>query len=264
MIDYSELEKKLKNFRKNLISYKKIWSDLLTDLNRKELKEKEEKLHSKLTQTYGALAGYIHGMAGYVKKIYAGIQVDIFMTALLPYQYVEEKQWAIEASIQCLDKAIGGCQYAKSVEKKSDQIIIHKGGYLDGWLIIIRILRESKKKIFIRDRYLNEEIFSIIEGLNPKIDINLLIQKEPYKEKSTLKLIYSKYRRSKNNVEIRELAKKQFHSREIIVDENKGYDLTFSIKDVGHTEGRIHMIKRSHLPNTIVDFNKDWKLATKI
>ncbi|MFQ5721328.1 MAG: hypothetical protein ACE5GI_02390, partial [Candidatus Aminicenantales bacterium] len=110
----------------------------------------------------------------------------------------------------------------------------------EGWLIIIKIFKEAKRTIWIQDRYINEEIFSIVKALNPSIDIKILIQKELYREKETLKLIYNKYKEAEGNVVIRELTSKQFHSREIIIDRQKGYDLTFSIKDVGKADGRIH------------------------
>jgi len=129
---------------------------------------------------------------------------------------------------------------------------------------IIKIFKEAKRTICIRDRYINEEIFSIVEALNPSIDIKMLIQKEPYREKETLKLIYNKYKATKGNVEIRELTSKQFHSSEIIVDGQKGYDLTFSIKDVGNTDGRIHMIKSSNLSDALIRFKSNWKMASSL
>lgn len=104
MIDYSELEKRFKKFRKKLIVYRGIWKKVRIGIGGKELREKEENLCSELTQTYGELAGYIHGMAGYVKKIYAGVQTDIFILALNPNIHILEKDWGIISSIQCLDK----------------------------------------------------------------------------------------------------------------------------------------------------------------
>ncbi|NIM91369.1 MAG: hypothetical protein GTO17_10535 [Candidatus Aminicenantes bacterium] len=106
MIDYSEIEKKFKQFRRQLLEYRDLCECLNNNQFNKEIIEKEEKMRSKLTQTYGALAGFIHGMAGYVEKVYAGVQTDIFMLALYPIKVLtSDKRWGIEASLQCLDKA---------------------------------------------------------------------------------------------------------------------------------------------------------------
>lgn len=265
MGNYSDLEQRFLKFRRGLVKYKQIYEPVRAGIADAEFIKEEEKLRSLLTQTYGELAGHIHGMAGYVEKIYLGVRADIFMLALTPNIYnVAEKSWGIDSSIQCLDKAIGGCRYARSVEVKKEQIVIHKGAVLDGWLIIIKMFQEAKKKIYIRDRYLNEEVFPIIEKLDSKIDVKAIIMKEKYKDKTNLELIYKKYQKMKNNVEIRELERNKFHRREIIIDEQKGYWFDFSIKDVGLNDGTIHKIKDSNLSNAISTFNKDWNLASKL
>ena len=123
MGNYLELEQKFLKFRRGLVKYKQIYEPVLSGIADAEFIKEEEKLRSLLTQTYGELAGHIHGMAGYVEKIYAGVRTDIFMLALNPnIYYVDEKSWGIDSSIQCLDKAIGGCRYARSVEVKKEQI----------------------------------------------------------------------------------------------------------------------------------------------
>jgi len=276
--DYLSLEKSFRLFRKEIINYR----DLLIRYYGKTafnaivmsgkippaILNKMDLLKSKLSQKYGVLAANIHGMGGYVELPHGGKQIDIFMTAFFPISTgnYDFTHWAISASIQCLDKAIGSCQYARSneIERKGNQICIHRGAIIPGFLEILNIFKEARKNIFIRDRYISAELISMIDTLSRIISVKMLIQREKYQDKPSLKLVYDKYRQQNNNVEIRDIPKSMFHSRKIVIDEQRSYELTFSIKDVGICEGTIFILNEKNTNTSITEFKSDWNSGTPI
>ncbi len=265
MIDYMELELKLQRFLKRLKKYEKIYFDLieLEDENEK-LVNQEKRLREKLTIEYGELHPYIEKISGYCSVIWGGKKVDVFLAALDPRLDRDNfiKSTGFEFSTQCLHKAIGGCRYERSIEETDDEIIIEKGAIFQGFQVIRKIFKKAKKIIRIQDRYLNADIFDFIEELDKDINIEILVQKESYSGKAALKRIYSSYRNTENNVEIRECEKDKFHSRKILIDDNEGYNPDFTLQHIGVNESYLHKIK--DVKKAKKGFDKLWLTATPL
>lgn len=278
MLDWLTLEKEFTKFKKEILRYQdlllKSYGDTATSalqailsksISPDSLREIAT-LRTKLTQKYGSLAGNIHGMAGYVEKTIGGSSIDIFMTAFHTFSSDNFRHFhrAIDESIQCLDKAIGACQRARldEVERKGNQVCINKGARIPGYREILTILKEAKSHLDIIDRYSDATLIEMAETLPLSVSTRILIMKESYKEKSELRLFFSKYKQHKNNIEIREISKKAFHSRQIIIDEQKVYELTFSIKDVGNSNGVIVLLDEKSRIQSLRQFVLDWNSAT--
>lgn len=227
------------------------------------LYEEERKIRNKLTKEYGELQADIHGMAGYNKMTIAGSSFDIFLTALDPrLKGNPTKNYGIDYSIQCLNKAIGSCRNALKVVKTDDQIIIKKGAQLQGLLEIRKILKKAEKEICIQDRYINVDIFNFIEEIDKNVKIRIVIKKENYSGKSMLELGYKHYREVERNVEIRECEQKEFHSRKIIIDGKDSYNLDFTFQDIGKTESCLSKIKNTK--ESKEEFETLWSLTTTL
>ncbi len=266
MTDYSKLELRLKNFLRQLERYRNIYIRLMKRSGYETnngLYEEERKIRNKLTKEYGELQADIHGMAGYNEMTIAGRIFDIFLTALDPR--LEEnpaKNYGIDYSIQCLNKAIGSCRNARKVVKTDDQIIIKKGAQLQGLLEIRKILKKAEKEICIQDRYIKVDIFDFIEEIDKNVKIRIVIKKEKYSGKPMLKKGYKIYRDVEKNVEIRECEQKEFHSRKIIIDGKDGYNPDFTLQDIGKTESCLSKIK--NIKASKEEFETLWSIATTL
>lgn len=249
MTDYSLLESRLKKFRNKFEGYRELCNKILNhpDSPKRDtnLVKEERKMRGKLEEGYGELQADIHGMAGYNVLDIRGKELDIFLSALDPRLDKSNfiKFLGLDFSIQCLNKAIGSCRYAKSVKETDDEIIIEKGAAYRGLLVLRKIFNKANKSIIIQDRYLSADIFNFIDEIDKRIDIRILVKAEGYNQKSMLKAVYEKYKNNYNNVEIRELTQKQFHPRKWIIDDTKGYIPDFTLQDIGKSESIIKKIK---------------------
>lgn len=268
MTDYSTLEKRFIRFLHKLEKYRKFYIDLIRLPNEKQdinLFDTERKMRNGLEQEYGELQADIHGMAGYVALDIRGKQLDVFLSALDPRLDKNNfiKNLGLEYSIQTINKAIGSCKYAsKSVEKTENQIIIKKRATVQGLLEIRKILKTAKKSILIQDRYLSADIFDFIEEIDKNVKIRIIIKKENYSGKSMLKSVYKNYQSVEKNVHIRECEQKKFHSRKILIDDKEGYNLDFTIQDVGKNESYLNKIK--DVKTSKKEFENLWSTATPL
>ncbi len=263
MTNYVELELKFQGFLQKLKEYKEIYFNLIKqDEENEKLVNIENRMREELTIEYGELHPYIERIAGFCSVIWGGKKVDVFLAALDPRLDGSNfiKSTGFEFSIQCLYKAIGGCRYERTIEETDDEIIIEKGAIFEGLQVIRKILTKTKRIIRIQDRYLNADIFDFINELNKDINIEILVQKEPYSAKAALKRIYISYRKTENNVEIRECEKNKFHSRKILIDDKEGYNPDFTLQDIGKNESYLHKIKG--VGTSKIEFDKLWQAAT--
>jgi len=264
--DYSKLELKFERFLHQFEKYRSIYIKFLEtsdcDTNC-DLYEEQRKLGNQLSKQYGELQANIHGMAGYNELIIHGVKHNIFLSALSPITKNNTiKNHSIEYSIQCLNKAIGSCRHAKKVNHTDDQIIISKGAEYQGILEIRRIFKEAKKKLCIQDRYLSADIFHHIEEIDTNVKIKIIIKKENYPAKAMLKSVYNKYQSVKQNVKIREYKQEEFHSRIILIDDNKGYSPDFSLRDIGKNTS--YLSKIQDIKKSTKDFKNLWSIATPL
>lgn len=267
MIDYSELEKKFQDFLAKLEDYNELYRRVLnhpgSPKRDAELVRKEKELRKELEQMYGELEADIHGMAGYVEFEIVDRKRNIFLSAFDPrldkQNYI--KNLGLEYAIQCINKAIGSCRHAESVKRTDEQIIIKKGATFQGVLELRKILRKAKKTLDIQDRYLNGDIFGFIEEINQDVKIRIIIAKK-YSGKAALGQIYKRYLEQAENVEIREILNREFHSRKIIIDNEVGYNLDFTFQDVGRSESFINTIK--DIDSVKKEFDVLWSKSTPL
>lgn len=263
MPDFMELEKRFIGFRDRLEDYRKLCVIIVgdhDDLDIDKICEEERELRNSLSCEYGELQADIHGMAGYNMVIWAGRNIDIFLSALDPKMERGNliKAYCLEAALQCINKAIGSCKHAKQVARTDKQIIISKGARLQGLVELRNILSRAKKQLCIQDRYINADIFDFADELKDEVVIKIITQKEPYKGKPLLRTFYGEYGANRNNLQIRDCQQNEFHSRKILIDEAEGYMADFSLKDVGKNESYLNILSKPMLDEAINEFAKLW------
>ncbi len=249
MPDFYELEKRFVAFRDKLEIYRTLYINILRFPDGAETPkryEEERGLRDLLTCEYGELQADIHGMAGYNMITIAGMQLDIFLSALDPRLEKDNliKRHGIEYAFQCINKAIGSCRYAKQVVRTEEQIIIKKGARSQGLMELRNLLSKAEKQVCIQDRYINADIFNLLDEIKDDVVIKIIIQKEFYKGKKALSAIYEEYRAKSSNIHIRHCEQKEFHSRKMLIDEEEGYLLDFTLQDIGKNESYLNRIAK--------------------
>lgn len=215
--------KKLKRFRQNQIRV----GDTGTS---KSL----EKLREELIRTSARLRRVIAPPDGTFVIEQMGVAFDIFDGAFMKpvYPWGIPTQWhtAVNLLIQKTIEAIGRLE-AVQVSQLPQEAVYPSGKLYDAYKDIKDILTAATKKLIIVDPYVDSTLFTMLESVQPKVQIQILTRKMG----SDFQLVGQKFKGQREKaqqgkLEIRKSGK--LHDRFIVADE-KAFQIGASIKDAG-------------------------------
>lgn len=139
----------------------------------------------------------------------------------------------------------------------SSEAVIDEGQYYDVLKIVIDICAQAQKSITIIDRYVFDDILSLLPRDKEKLTIKILTKEISNK----FKVLGTAFQKQHKNLSIRKAD--VFHARFIIIDEKKYYQLDSSIDK--HLGKRITTYRHIQKPQSIekIDqvFEKNWNKA---
>ncbi|WP_432359182.1 hypothetical protein [Sporosarcina sp. UB5] len=125
------------------------------------------------------------------------------------------------------------------------------------YLRVKELFCDANKKIQLIDPYINEMLFTLIQELDPKINIQVITDKL----QGDSEIQYKALKKERGNLEVRK--SKDNHDRYLILDEKKVYLLGSSINSIGNKASTIVPIEHKFVEKQIIDyFNLSWNKRT--
>ena len=134
---------------------------------------------------------------------------------------VEQKQIETDSKLEQIFGAIENKQI------KPRQGIFFDGQIFDAYKLLISIVKDADKSIFIIDNYIDESILTLLTKRKPKVDVKIFTKKIT----KQMKLDIEKYNKQYPKAELIKLNKA--HDRFIVIDNKEVYHLGASLKDLG-------------------------------
>ena len=134
---------------------------------------------------------------------------------------VEQKQIDTDVKLEQILNAI------ESKQIKPKQGIFFDGQIFDAYKLLIDIVKDAQKSIFIVDNYIDESILTLLIKRKPKINVKIFTKNIT----KQMKLDVKKYNLQYPKVELIKLNKA--HDRFIVIDNKEVYHLGASLKDLG-------------------------------
>ena len=134
---------------------------------------------------------------------------------------VEQKQIETDSKLEQIFSAIENKQI------KPRQGIFFDGQIFDAYKLLISIVKDADKSIFIIDNYIDESILTLLTKRKPKVDVKIFTQNIT----KQMKLDIEKYNKQYPKAELIKLNKA--HDRFIVIDNKEVYHLGASLKDLG-------------------------------
>ena len=134
---------------------------------------------------------------------------------------VEQKQIETDSKLEQIFSAI------ESKQIKPKQGIFFDGQIFDAYKLLIDIVKNAEKSIFIIDNYIDESILTLLTKRKPKVDVKIFTKNIT----KQMKLDIDKYNKQYPKAELTKLNKA--HDRFIVIDEKEVYHLGASLKDLG-------------------------------
>lgn len=156
--------------------------------------------------------------------------------SLIEQQWVNNLVYEHDNEIRRLKES-----FEKLQEKTKLNTIFFEGQIYDAYLLLIDILRSSKKDIIIIDNYAGKELLDTLKEIN----INIKIYSSNINE-----TLMKKYKAQYSNVEF--IYNDTFHDRFIIIDKTILYHCGSSFKDLGKKCFAMNKIESLELLNPIL------------
>lgn len=134
---------------------------------------------------------------------------------------VEQKQIETDSKLEQIFSAIENKQI------KPRQGIFFDGQIFDAYKLLISIVKDADKSIFIIDNYIDESILTLLTKRKPKVDVKIFTKNIT----KQIKLDIKKYNKQYAKVELIKLNKA--HDRFIVIDNKEVYHIGASLKDLG-------------------------------
>jgi len=134
---------------------------------------------------------------------------------------VEQKQIETDSKLEQIFSAIENKQI------KPRQGIFFDGQIFDAYKLLISIVKDADKSIFIIDNYIDESILTLLTKRKPKVDVKIFTKNIT----KQMKLDIEKYNKQYPKAELIKLNKA--HDRFIVIDNKEVYHLGASLKDLG-------------------------------
>lgn len=134
---------------------------------------------------------------------------------------VERKQIETDSKLEQIFSAI------ESRQIKPKQGIFFDGQIFDAYKLLINIVKDAEKSIFIIDNYIDESILTLLTKRKPKVDVKIFTKNITQQ----MKLDIEKYNKQYPKAELIKLNKA--HDRFIVIDNKEVYHLGASLKDLG-------------------------------
>ncbi|GAM12869.1 hypothetical protein [Mesobacillus selenatarsenatis] len=135
-----------------------------------------------------------------------------------------------------------------------EPVFLEKNQQYTGYKKVKEIFKTAKKSILLIDPYIDNTLFTLSEEIDTKIKINVITEKF----QGDSKLVYDKYKKEHNNIEIH--ATKGNHDRFVIVDDKWVYLFGSSINSLGNKATTIIPIESELIRNNIMSYyNEAWQ-----
>ena len=134
---------------------------------------------------------------------------------------VEQKQIETDSKLEQIFSAIENKQI------KPRQGIFFDGQIFDAYKLLISIIKDADKSIFIVDNYIDESILTLLTKRKPKVDVKIFTKNIT----KQMKLDIEKYNKQYPKAELIKLNKA--HDRFIVIDNEEVYHIGASLKDLG-------------------------------
>lgn len=124
---------------------------------------------------------------------------------------------------------------------EKDQILIRAGEAFKANRILREILSQPRRDLCVLDPYIGPTFFDLIEDVNPTIHGRVITSD---KGPSSTITTYQAFRRRYPSVEMRVIRNSSVHDRFILWDGAMGIHLGHSLKDLGHQDTQLNLIRK--------------------
>ncbi|KAA0965281.1 hypothetical protein FQ087_02940 [Sporosarcina sp. ANT_H38] len=142
-------------------------------------------------------------------------------------------------------------------EKEDNPVFFQNNKPYTGYMKVKELFCGAKKSIQLIDPYINEVLLTLIQELDPNINIQVITDKL----QGDSEIQYKALKKERGNLEVRK--SKDNHDRYLILDEEKVYLFGCSINSMGNKASTIVPIEHKFVEKQIIDyFNLSWNEKT--
>jgi len=242
-VEKQQLIAELDQFHHGFVRYKTLvlaQKRVIEKIDYADVSENEFKtLSSELQRKYGRLKAVIEEYGGSTEVLLMGghYKCEAFTSA---FSYTPFSEGALidvmDTAIAAINIAIGNLQSLTlpeigQVQAGAQEALFPSGKPYDAYKAIMDILTRAKKKLIIVDTYVDSTLFTMLENVQPKVQIQILT----WNMQGDFELVGQKFKEQREKaqqgtLEIRKSGK--LHDRFIVSDE-KIFHIGASIKDAG-------------------------------
>lgn len=135
-------------------------------------------------------------------------------------------------------------------EKEDNPVFFQNNKPYKGYMKVKELFCEAKKNVQLIDPYINEVLLTLIQELDPNVNIQVITEKL----QGDSEIQYKALKKERGNLEIRK--SKDNHDRYLIIDEGKVYLLGCSINSIGNKTSTIVPIEHKFVEKEIIDYFK--------
>lgn len=135
-------------------------------------------------------------------------------------------------------------------EKEDNPVFFQNNKPYTGYIKVKELFCGAKRNIQLIDPYINEVLFTLIQEIDPKVNIQVITDKL----QGDSEIQYKALKKERGNLEVRK--SKDNHDRYLIIDDGKVYLLGCSINSIGNKTSTIVPIEHKFIEKEIIDYFK--------